>query len=459
MTIYLGLGANDGNRKHNLERAIAELVGAGFRLERVSPVVESPALLPDDADPAWHKPYLNLVISGDADWQPHEGLAAAKRIEQALGRGRGARWSPRPIDIDLLRWHDCITNDPADNDPAERTDNDPAERTDNDLTATGKLTIPHADARRRDFVLTPLLHLQPDLPVGERGETVFELTRTIRPIPLWMAIVNLTPDSFSDGGEWADAKELQAHLDNLIEHNAHIIDLGAESTRPGGQPLPAAEEWARLEPVLAALAERLRGRYVKPWLSVDSRNPATIEKALGYGVDMINDVTGLGDPEMMAVARQNGCQVVAMHSLSVPVDPALMLPDDRGAVGQILRWAEDKMETWTKAGLDLNRIILDPGIGFGKTTTQAFDLLRHCRELRRTGLRLLVGHSRKSFMSGLTDRDRPAACRDLETLGMSLALCAQGVDVLRVHAPLSQMRAALAWAHIAPPPPAPPAPE
>ena len=430
MTIYLGLGANDGDRKQNLERAIERLVGAGFHLRRVSPLVESPALLPPLAEPAWHKPYLNLVISGDADWQPRQGLAIAKQIEKDMGRGQGARWSPRLIDIDLLRWHDHKAED----------------------STSGELTIPHADAHRRDFVLTPLLHLQPDLPVGatdENGETpktVFALTQTIRPIPLWMAIVNVTPDSFSDGGRWAQPGALDAHLGKLIERNVHIIDIGAESTRPGARALSFEEEWARLEPVLAGIAERLQGRRIKPWLSVDSRNPAIIDKALRYGVDMINDVTGLADPDMMAVARQSGCQVVAMHSLSVPVDSGVRLPDDRGAVGQIVEWAEQKMETWAKAGLDLNRIILDPGIGFGKSAIQAFDLLSHCRELRRAGLRLLIGHSRKSFMNGMTAR--PAEQRDLETLGMSLSLCRQGVDIIRVHAPFIHLRAYLAWAHI-----------
>ena len=423
MTIYLGLGANDGDRKQNLERAIDGLVGAGFRVQQVSPVVESPALLPPQAEPAWHRPYLNLVVSGEADWQPQQGLAVAKQIEKELGREKGARWSPRPIDIDLLRWHDH-------------------------KMGPGKLTLPHADARRRDFVLTPLMHLQPDLPVGEKGESVFELTRTIRPIPLWMAIINLTPDSFSDGNRWSDPGELDAYIDKLLERNVQIIDVGAESTRPGGEVLSPKAEWARLEPALAGIAGRLEGKRVKPWLSVDSRNPAIIEKALRYGVDIINDVTGLADANMMAVVRQNGCQAVAMHSLSVPVNPARVLPDAHSAIDQITQWAEEKMETWAKAGLDLNRIILDPGIGFGKSSIQAFELLSHCRELRQAGLRLLVGHSRKSFMNRLTDH--PAGQRDLETLGISLSLCRQGVDIIRVHSPFIHLRAYLAWAHVAP---------
>ena len=427
MTIYLGLGANDGDRNRNLERAIDALVGAGFRLRGVSPVVESPAMLPPGADSAWHKPYLNLVVSGDADWRPQEGLALVKQIERDQGRTEGPRWSPRPIDIDLLRWH------------ARALD-------------SGELTLPHGGMPQRDFVLTPLLHLQPDLPVGENGETVFELTHTVRPIPLWMAVINLTPDSFSDGnrrGRPGEEAALGDYVGKLLARNVQAIDVGAESTRPGARALALspAEEWARLEPALATIAERLQGRRIKPWLSLDSRHPATIDKALRYGVDTLNDVTGLESAEMLAVARQSGCRVVAMHSLSVPADPAVLLPAERSAVSQIVEWAERKMEAWAAAGIDLNRVILDPGIGFGKSAIQAFELLSHCRDLRRAGLRLLVGHSRKSFMRGLTER--PAAQRDLETLGMSLALCRQGVDIIRVHSPLIHRRAHLAWAHLA----------
>ncbi len=421
MTIYLGLGANDGDRRQNLERAIVALQEAGFRLDKISPLVESPALLSRHAEPTWHKPYLNLAVSGVADWQPQQGLAIAKRIEQDLGRTAGARWSPRPIDIDFLHWRDCPTT-------------------------SERLTIPHADAYQRDFVLTPLLHLQPDLAIGQQGESVFALTHAIRPIPLWMAVLNVTPDSFSDGGEWSEANQLDAYLDKLIERNVQIIDLGAESTRPAAAPLDCQQEWARLEPVLQKIAERLHGKHIKPWLSVDSRHPTTMDKAMRYGVDMINDVGGLGDADMVAVAKNSGCQVVAMHSLKVPLNPAVSLPTQRSACSQITQWAEQKMETWARAGLDLNRMILDPGIGFGKSSLQAFELLSHCHALRQSGLRLLIGHSRKSFMSGMTAR--PPHQRDLETLGMSLALCQQGVDIIRVHAPLLHMRAYLAWAHV-----------
>lgn len=423
MTIYLGLGANDGDRIGNLELAVGELAGAGFRVRQISPVVESPAMLPADAEPEWHQPYLNLAVSGDADWQPQQGLDIVKSIERDLGRKPGPRWSPRPIDIDLLRWHERRASDE-------------------------RLTIPHIGLPQRDFVLTPLLHMQPDLPAGDNGESVFELTMRVRPIPLWMAVVNLTPDSFSDGGSWRDAGALDDYLNKLIDRHVQIIDLGAESTRPGGDALEPAEEWKRIEPALARLHERLQGRRIRPWLSIDSRHPTVVDNAMKYGIDIINDVTGLQNANMQAVARASGRQVVAMHSLTVPAKAGECLPAQPGAVQQITEWVERSMETWAAAGIDLNRIILDPGIGFGKSSIQAFDILSHCRALRRCGLRLLIGHSRKSFMRNITG-DRPAHQRDIETLGMSLALCAQGVDIIRVHSPFIHIRAHIAWAHIA----------
>ncbi len=421
MTIYLGLGTNIENRKQNIERAIDALLASGFELQHVSPLIESPALLQSGADSSWDKPYLNAVVSGDADWEPQQGLAIAKKIEKSLGRVDSKRWAPRPIDIDLLYWHGRSLEHST-------------------------FTIPHPDITQRDFVLTPLLHLQADLPIGEQSESVFSLTQTIRPIPLWMAVINITPDSFSDGDLWMNSDSLSAHIDKLIDHNVQIIDIGAESSRPGGSPLSTEEEWARLEPVLAQIAERLQGKSIKPWISVDSRHPTIIQQALRYNIDIINDVQGLTDVEMLAIVKDSDCQAIATHSLSIPVDATVTLSEESPAIRQIEQWTESKMESWVRAGLDLNRIILDPGIGFGKTRLQSFNLLAHCRELRQFGLRLLVGHSRKSFMRGMTDQ--PAHLRDIETLGISLALCEQEVDIIRVHEPFMHMRAYLAWAHI-----------
>ncbi len=427
--ICLGLGSNTGSRRDNLWKALQELQSRGFKVSRVSPVVETPAMLPDQADPAWCRPFLNCVIQGDCDWSASQGLEIARQVESNLGRKPSPRWSPRVMDIDLLLWHGEIISE---------------------STAAGDLGIPHYGILDRNFVLTPLLHLQPDLVIPGQEKSVFELSKIIKPIPLWMGILNITPDSFSDGGAWNDRKVLEAQVDSFIENNVQIIDIGAESTRPHADPVDPEQEWKRLQPVVEMIRQKIGDNPLGPAVSIDSRHWQTLQKSLEKSpdsrLDYINDVTGLHDPNIMALARDSGCQVIAMHSMTIPVDPKQLLPTDRSALDQLAQWAGQKIETWLSAGLDLNRIIIDPGIGFGKNRLQALELLRNIVPLRESGLRLLVGHSRKSFMnsfSGMT-----FSGRDPETLGISLALCEQGVDIIRVHDPVNHIRAYRAWAHV-----------
>ena len=281
--IYLGLGSNQGDRRANLESAIARLRQVGFEVSRVSPVVESPAMLPDDAEPSWNVPYLNCAVEGNYAGSPQALLAEIKGIEQALGREPARRWSPRPADIDILLWHDQVIRDE-------------------------NLVVPHVGIVRRDFVVTPLLHLLPSLPVAGLDQSVFNISGRVPPIPLWMGILNITPDSFSDGGIWHDDGALSHQLDEFLLHNVQIVDVGAESTRPRAEEITTDEEWGRLEPVLDMVHEKVGDRYLKPWLSLDSRHASTVARAVERGIDVINDVTGLTDLDMIAIARNSGCQ-------------------------------------------------------------------------------------------------------------------------------------------------------
>ncbi len=421
MTVYLGLGSNQGNRLDQLEWAVRRLVRAGFRLARVSPVVESPAMLPSGAKGSWDCPYLNLVVAGETRWSPRQTLTILQAIEREAGRQPGPRWSPRPLDIDILLWGEEHITEPD-------------------------LVIPHPGLAHRDFVITPLVHIAPGQVIPGIERTVFELSLGRRNIPLWMGVINLTPDSFSDGGSWEHRGRLTAWIDRLMSESIQIIDVGAESTRPHAKAISVDEEWRRLQPVLALLNERLQSKRVRPWVSLDSRHPAIVEKGLAQGVDLVNDVTGLDDPAMVSVVRRAGCDVVAMHAMTVPVDPAVRLADSEPAIGQLLRWIEQKKSIWADQGMDTDRIIFDPGIGFGKSSLQALELMSDIRTMRESGLRVLIGHSRKSFMSSFMDHS--AEHRDFETLGISLALADQGVDIIRVHDPLMHQRAYRAWRHV-----------
>jgi 2-amino-4-hydroxy-6-hydroxymethyldihydropteridine diphosphokinase/dihydropteroate synthase len=408
MQIYLGLGSNLGDRRDNLRRGLESLARSGVDVVRVSPVVESPALLPTDARPEWNLPFLNIAAECRTDTTPESLRNEIKRIERELGRDDADRWSPRPIDIDILVWGDQQVRTPT-------------------------LTIPHRDSHTRSFVLTPLIALQPRLRLpGKPGKSVLQWSEANdEHIPLWMGIVNITPDSFSDGGQFADWASLEPEIAAMLAAGVHIVDVGAESTRPGATPIDASQEWQRLEPLLVPLLERLAGDPLRPRVSLDTYHPETARRAIGLGVDIINDVTGLRDPDMLDLAADNDVDWIAMHSLSVPVVKDETLPLDRDPQVTIETWLEQRLDDWDRAGIDLNRIIVDPGIGFGKDSLQSLDLLRSASRLRRYDVRVLVGHSRKSFLTNLTGAD--VAAKDFATAGMSLALCAQHIDILRVH--------------------------
>ncbi len=418
--IYLGLGSNQGDRREFLAEALVRLAQGGFQMHQVSPIVESPALLKEDALPEWNRPYLNLVLAGDTQLSPDDTLKLAKNIECALGRDPGAsRWSPRNIDIDILLWND-------------------------ERISTPELSIPHTEMHKRSFVVTPLLHIAPDLILPGINLTPLQISEQIRPIPLWMGIVNQTPDSFSGKGGYPELAALEARLESWINAGVQIIDVGGESTRPGADTLSGQDEWSRLEPVFEIIGRlRLKHRLM-PLVSVDTRNAEVAERALENGADWVNDVSGLSDPVMQAVIRKRQAGAVAMHSLSVPVMPGETLETNRPVDQQLLGWLNQQSAAWREVGLDTGKIVFDPGVGFGKTALQNQDIIKQTASLRQHGFRLLVGHSRKSFMNSFSAQD--FADRDIETLGLSLAMCEQGVDIIRVHDPLNHIRAYRAWA-------------
>ena len=423
MRVYLGLGSNLGDRRDHLSRAIDALEAFGLAIGRVSPVVESPALLPDSAPSAWNLPYLNLVLECTAQCSPEHLRLRIDEIQRDFGRSGESHWSPRPIDIDILLWG------------RERIE-------------TERLTIPHADLTRRSFVLAPLAALVPRLTIPGRGErTVLDWSRSIdEHIPLWMGIVNVTPDSFSDGGRFVDPARIESHVDAMVEAGVHIVDVGGESTRPGATPVAPTHEWSRVGPVLERLIERSAGRRLRPLLSLDTRHPEVAEKGLELGVDIVNDVGGLTSPAMVALARDSARDWVAMHHVTIPADSQVTLPSDRDPHDGVEQWLLRRMDAWDAQGLDLGRIVFDPGIGFGKNRLQSLRLLRRAGEFRRHGLRVLVGHSRKSFMRGFSGKDE--ADQDLATLGASLQLCAQGVDIIRVHNVPLHVTAYRGWSHL-----------
>ncbi len=252
--------------------------------------------------------------------------------------------------------------------------------------------------------------------------------------PLLMGIVNVTPDSFSGDGRLADAAVQSA--DRLVAEGADWLDIGAESTRPMATPLTPDAEWQRLRPVLQAISVLAWRKRVR--ISIDTRHAATAAQALALGVEVINDVGGLADDRMLSLLASARCDVVLMHALSVPVDPALTLPPRCDLQATLLDWKHRTQSRAAAAGLDPARLIHDPGIGFGKSAVQSLALVQGAAALVDSGGRWLVGHSRKSFLRLFTEADADAdahpAARDDLTLAFSAQLARAGVQVLRVHA-------------------------
>jgi dihydropteroate synthase len=245
--------------------------------------------------------------------------------------------------------------------------------------------------------------------------------------PAIMGIVNVTPDSFSGDGVMAPAA--LAHANALMEAGADILDIGAESTRPGATPLSAEEEWTRLEPVLEALAKAPWRKKIR--LSVDTRHADTAARALVLGVEIINDVGGLRDAAMRAVLGASRCDIVVMHALSIPADPSITLSENVDMLEVMRAWQQEIIARAAQTGIAPERLIFDPGIGFGKTAAQSLSLVEHACEIKALGMRWLYGHSRKSFLKLFTDA--PAEERDALTLQFSAQLARSGIDILRVH--------------------------
>ncbi|MEM9593237.1 MAG: dihydropteroate synthase [Acidobacteriota bacterium] len=248
-----------------------------------------------------------------------------------------------------------------------------------------------------------------------------------------MGVVNITPDSFSDGGRWLDPQNAVDHALRLVEEGAEILDLGAESTRPGGgvygdgcAEVAVDEELRRLLPVL----ERLRLLLPEMILSVDTRKGPVARAVLEAGADWINDVGGLADDDLLAAVAEADCPVVAMHSRG---DLATMQRrihfDD--VVAEVRSELAAAVERAVSAGVGRDQIILDPGIGFGKTLEHNLALLRHTPDLVALGHPVLVGASRKSFIAKI--HDAPPDRRLGGSLAAAAAAARGGASILRVH--------------------------
>ena len=291
-------------------------------------------------------------------------------------------------------------------------------------------------------------------------------------LPLLMGIINVTPDSFSDGGCFLDPDAAVEHALQLVADGADILDVGGESTRPFSESVDVQEELRRVMPVVGALCKQ-----TKTPISIDTSKALVAKYALHAGVEMINDVTGLtGDPAMLPLAVESGCGVCVMHMRGTP-KTMQDAPEYADVVAEVFDYLKCRRDALIAAGIEQDRIALDPGIGFSKTTEHNLQLLANARRFHALGCPVLIGHSRKRFLAGLiegaekdrvgtarhreiSDGDQPAdglpdggrcaSCvpldRNVGTIGVALSLARQGVQVLRVHDVAAVRQALVAFA-------------
>ena len=261
-------------------------------------------------------------------------------------------------------------------------------------------------------------------------------TRTIEfgRLPVLMGIVNLTPDSLSDGGQHAGSNEAIAHALRLVEEGAGILDIGGESTRPFSEPVSLDEELQRTIPVIKKLASR-----TDVPISIDTSKSAVAQAALDAGAEIINDITGLtGDPHMVDVAQQSGAGVCVMHMQGNP-QTMQVSPQYIDVVEEVYGYLNQRLDSLSDAGIDIERICLDPGIGFGKSQLHNLELIAAAKRFHALGRPVLVGHSRKGFI-GKAIGD-PAANREAGNLAVTLQLAQQGIQIVRLHEIESTMQA------------------
>ena len=254
--------------------------------------------------------------------------------------------------------------------------------------------------------------------------------------PLVMGIVNVTPDSFSDGGLLASSAGAISHAETLVEEGAHILDVGGESTRPGATSLSADEEWQRIGPVL---------KQVVKWgipVSVDTYHPQTMQKALDLGVDIVNDVWAFRQKGALEAVASSRCGLCMMHMHGEPATMQLH-PMVGNVMDELSVFFQTQLALIDEVGIDQSRVVLDPGIGFGKTVEQNFEILRKQSQLLHFGQPLMVGWSNKSSLGAVSGL--PVDQRLVPSVVAAVLAAERGARILRVHAVAKTVAALSVW--------------
>lgn len=407
--IVIALGANlpssIGSPRDTIKRAITEIAKQGIRVLYQSPIYLT-APVPISDQPWYH----NAVISVSTDQSPAQLLKTLQSIENNFGRVRTERNAPRIIDLDIVVYNDVIQN--------------------ND-----DLILPHPRMHERAFVLYPLRDISRNWihPVSRKhiGDLIAgigagqDIKRETR--PLIMGIVNVTPDSFSDGGEFSSTDAAIAHGLKLIAEGADILDVGGESTRPTSVVVPPQEEQNRILPVIEGL------KNAGALISVDTRNASTMRAALKAGAGLINDISALThDADSLDAVRESDCRICLMHMQGTPQTMQIN-PSYDNVLSDIYSYLDQRIKACVAAGIAKDRLMIDVGIGFGKNLDHSIALLQNISKFHELDVDILLGVSRKSFIEKICECEIPAPDRLAGSLAALSNVSRDNINIVRVH--------------------------
>lgn len=401
-TSYLAIGSNTSNARQYIEDAI-NLISKKFILTKTSFLFKTPALLKDD-DPDDNKVFLNTAVQIETALKPLELLDAIQEIEKQLGKNNKT-WKSRVIDIDILTYE-------------------------NETFNSSRLIIPHEGLFKRSFVLDPLIHITE----GDFFKQVLKASRKLKTKqPVIAGIININDNSFSGDGI-LNEKALREKIKEWNESGVQMFDIGVQSTRPNSSLMPKDEEKSLLIWGLKILLDELsksKFKHTLPKISVDSFNQDTVNAVkLIFPDFIINDQSGL--------IRESKNTIISMHNNSLPVSTERMF----SSITEMKKSLSQFINTIPKQ----SNYIIDAGIGFGKIGHQSLYILQSISNLLfRYNLRLMIGHSRKKFLSQFNNTTN-VQDRDIETLGISLGLLNK-VEFIRVHNPILHNKTIISFLH------------
>lgn len=422
--VALGLGSNLDSPIEFLRKALQEIKKIPFvRVKKVASIYESDAQLPEKAPEGWNLQFLNSVVLCEVDdsLKPLELLYILKNIELKMGRLNKERWAPRTIDIDILYWQNVDLNH-------------------------ADLVLPHPRLADRPFALLPLLEVWPEVKVSRpewaEGWMTLKPFNTVRSAryfwPHFVAVMNITTDSFSDGGQLLKAENLLNHAEKQLKAGATILDVGAESTRPKASFVPPEVEFKNLKWAFEQLRP-LRKKYSFK-LSLDCRRSEVVRQVLDFvQVDFLNDVTGFNSQEMQKLLKASKADAFVMHSLTIPPTVEDILPKNENPFDHLMAWWNKKKAQLVSVGISKESLVFDPGIGFGKNPEQNIFMLKNLENFSAVQEDILIGHSRKSYQKSFSER--AADQRDLETALVTRDLNKAYTQYIRVHDVETQMMA------------------